>query len=196
MEFRFDEILSYEAFVVVLQNLLGAIVKEKHLPEGGLILQDNKGETVTTHSICICEMPSPRAQGDVPVVKSILNVRKPRKAGADHVILKLPPWLFEHAARPEGVTGELKSPKDASPFYNVSVPLEKTLASQYVKALILERLAVYSTRESPFGCCGLFERCSDAGRCLHDNQFYSTACSYRHNLEQGRIFYGKNRNVK
>ena len=45
-----------------------------------------------------------------------------------------------------------------------------------------------------FGCCHLYTECSDAKKCLHPDQMYATACSYRKNLESGRIFYGENKN--
>lgn len=44
-----------------------------------------------------------------------------------------------------------------------------------------------------FDCCGKFKECSDAKKCLHDDMLYSTACSYRKKLENGIVFYGKNR---
>lgn len=47
-----------------------------------------------------------------------------------------------------------------------------------------------------FGCCNDHVRCSDAKCCLHaDDKFY-LGCIYRKNLEEGHIFYGKNRNVE
>lgn len=61
--------------------------------------------------------------------------------------------------------------------------------------------AVYTARQSavygrPFLCCNDFARCSDAKKCLKfDNPEYN-GCLYRKNLEAGRIFYGKNRNVE
>lgn len=48
---------------------------------------------------------------------------------------------------------------------------------------------------APFGCCSSFEKCSDQRRCIHPDRAYSTACQYRKNLEQGKIFYGKNKNI-
>lgn len=42
-----------------------------------------------------------------------------------------------------------------------------------------------------FGCCSRYRACSDAGRCVIADQSYSANCSYRKNLEAGRIFYGK-----
>lgn len=46
-----------------------------------------------------------------------------------------------------------------------------------------------------FGCCHLYEKCSDAGKCLAADVFHARGCFYRDNLENGRIFYGKNANV-
>lgn len=45
-----------------------------------------------------------------------------------------------------------------------------------------------------FGCCSRYEACSDAKKCIHPNAVF-VACAYKKNLEQGRIFYGKNRNI-
>lgn len=42
-----------------------------------------------------------------------------------------------------------------------------------------------------FGCCSRYRACSDAGRCIIADQSYYANCSYRKNLEAGRIFYGK-----
>lgn len=53
----------------------------------------------------------------------------------------------------------------------------------------------YQNPSYTFGCCNDFIRCSDALKCLKvDNPDYR-GCSYRKNLEAGRIFYGKNRNI-
>ncbi len=48
---------------------------------------------------------------------------------------------------------------------------------------------------SSFGCCSMFNECSDAKKCVHENKLYSKACMYRRHLDDGRIFYGKNRNI-
>ena len=46
-----------------------------------------------------------------------------------------------------------------------------------------------------FGCCSRYEQCSDAKKCIHPDSILSQACAYRRNLEKGKIFYGKNRNI-
>lgn len=47
----------------------------------------------------------------------------------------------------------------------------------------------------PFGCCGRYETCSDAKKCTHPDNRIASGCLYRKNLEQGKIFYGKNKNI-
>ncbi len=64
---------------------------------------------------------------------------------------------------------------------------------EYFRDIIEYALAHYESRASAFGCCALFEACSDAGKCLHVNPLYARACGYRKNLEAGNIFYGKRR---
>lgn len=46
-----------------------------------------------------------------------------------------------------------------------------------------------------FGCCNNFLECSDAKKCTYPNKLFASGCLYRKNLENGKIFYGKNRNV-
>lgn len=46
-----------------------------------------------------------------------------------------------------------------------------------------------------FGCCSRFEICSNEKKCINPNFLMSLACAYRKNLEEGKIFYGKNKNI-
>ncbi len=45
------------------------------------------------------------------------------------------------------------------------------------------------------GCCDMFVMCSDALHCLRSSDPHYNGCLYRKNLESGRIFYGKNKNI-
>lgn len=53
---------------------------------------------------------------------------------------------------------------------------------------------ISSVSAASFGCCGLFEQCSNARKCLKESDAQYTGCLYRKNLEENRIFYGINKN--
>lgn len=63
------------------------------------------------------------------------------------------------------------------------------------KDAIRESLRYQISRFHTFDCCGRFEQCSDALRCLHPDPEASLGCSYKRNLLSGKIFYGKNKNI-
>lgn len=46
-----------------------------------------------------------------------------------------------------------------------------------------------------FGCCSSYVECSNAKRCLHEEDFEYLGCYYRANLEAGKIFYGVNKTI-
>lgn len=48
---------------------------------------------------------------------------------------------------------------------------------------------------SEFDCCSRYEACSDAGRCINPDPSRGLLCSYRKKLENGIVFYGKNKNT-
>lgn len=60
---------------------------------------------------------------------------------------------------------------------------------------VINTIFIDSFNFDTFGCCGKYEKCSNEKCCIHDDQLYSTACMYRKNLENNRIFYGKNENI-
>lgn len=49
--------------------------------------------------------------------------------------------------------------------------------------------------EESFGCCHRYVECSDALQCLHPDFMTSLACLYKKNLDRGKVFYGKNKNI-
>nr|WP_316612649.1 hypothetical protein [uncultured Ruminococcus sp.] len=62
-------------------------------------------------------------------------------------------------------------------------------------ANLLNKIFVETMSFSAFGCCSRYCECSNVHKCIHPDQLYATACSYRQNMEKNRIFYGKNKNV-
>lgn len=46
-----------------------------------------------------------------------------------------------------------------------------------------------------FGCCSRYIECSDALKCINPNRRLAKGCQYKINLENGKVFYGKNKNI-
>ena len=75
----------------------------------------------------------------------------------------------------------------------VASSFNDVLALAPVLAVIAEAEVVIAS--DSFGFCSRYEACSDAQKCIHPNPIFAAACTYKKNLEQGRIFYGKNKNI-
>lgn len=79
---------------------------------------------------------------------------------------------------------------------HIPLVVEET-ALPKIKAMMQD---IYEQRRSQvsgdtFACCNDHVRCSDAGFCLKLNNRDYWGCIYRKNLEEGRIFYGRNKNI-
>ena len=79
--------------------------------------------------------------------------------------------------------------------YDVKIDLRSNELLPYLESIMRNRLENYKSTEPSYGCCHLYEECSNARRCLSKDKIYATVCSYRKNLESNRIFYGKNKNI-
>lgn len=53
----------------------------------------------------------------------------------------------------------------------------------------------YIGSEGSFGCCSKYEQCSDNRKCINNNIRLRFGCAYKKNLDSGKIFYGKNKNI-
>ncbi len=99
-------------------------------------------------------------------------------------------WFIENDIN----TYSIKSETD---FFRV--PLSDFMLAINFEKKDFSKLAVQICLEAmnfpQFGCCDKFVQCSDAKKCVHSDLLYSTACMYRKNLENNKIFYGKNKNT-
>ncbi|MEG0273193.1 MAG: hypothetical protein RR639_04175 [Hydrogenoanaerobacterium sp.] len=59
---------------------------------------------------------------------------------------------------------------------------------------ILSR-AIETYTDGSFGCCHRYVECSNNLKCTHPDKLYSSACQYKHNLMNGKIFYGVNATI-
>lgn len=46
-----------------------------------------------------------------------------------------------------------------------------------------------------FGCCSRYVECSDLLKCINPDKKLARGCQYKNNLENDKIFYGKNKNI-
>lgn len=83
----------------------------------------------------------------------------------------------------------VKAPKDCT-----EVKIDSTEHGiTFLRAIVLKYAKIYMPSER-FGCCHLYEKCSDEKKCIAKDKFHAKGCFYRENLENGRIFYGQNAN--
>mgnify|MGYP006916072407 CR=1 FL=1 len=103
--------------------------------------------------------------------------------------------LFGKDLRALGL-GNDKTKDDA--LYTVSEKeLNDVLLESFIDLLTAAKKKIFrNTVTEEFGCCNDFMKCSDARECLYPRDRFYNGCQYRRNLEAGRIFYGKNRNVE
>lgn len=190
-------------WVEAVRTMLDDLIAEEELPAGSLYLAENisKADAAKkTYSVCIWEPSYPPLPDE--------------KRGVNRLVLSIFPSTAKN--RPddldlnirENQEGDLreKLPEDA-----IVLPKSKSDSStgmqkvrfnkfsptliEYIKENTLYCVGGYKTKADMFGCCSHFIECSDARKCVHPNKLYSRACWYRIKLEQGRILYGKNRNV-
>lgn len=90
---------------------------------------------------------------------------------------------------------EKKTGKKYLARYDVLVRLDSDELLPYLEMLMRYRLSNYKSKEPTYGCCHLYNECSDARKCISKDKMYATVCAYKKNLDAGKIFYGRNRNV-
>lgn len=180
---------------------LQEIIATEELPENSLYLysnRSNKGDNKNkkiSKSICIHEPEYP----PIPNSQAIL--------GKNYVILKIiqDNGKVELTIRPMQcqevsqnlVDVEIKEKvngKGQTKEFNILFDECHPQLMDYIIKNVFYCLKNYRSSAS-FSCCSRFTACSDALKCVHENKLYATGCTYRRNLENGRIFYGKNRNI-
>lgn len=112
--------------------------------------------------------------------------------------IKLTAILFDRNLIP------MISIRDYSKKQEVNNPqnfVKYTFKSYYEEILMYVRQVIHEYIKNyippiKFGCCHRYMQCSDSRKCIAPDQGYAKGCQYRKNLENGRIFYGKNANTK
>lgn len=73
----------------------------------------------------------------------------------------------------------------------LKIEFETALKSSVVSAIVT---AAIRALPKTYDCCSAYMKCSDARHCVKMSAS-ALGCGYRRALSDGRIFYGKNRNV-
>ncbi len=188
------EQLSLFDFEHSLKTLLEEVIQERELPKKSLHLYSNrsiKNKSETSKSICIYEPEYPAVKEDIDNPGKNYVVMNFIQKELD-VELLIRPRQYKEIQLPQSAA--VKSTTDKNFIHIVFSKLDASVFD-YIKQNILYCLKNYHSNSKTFGCCSRFMECSDALKCVHENKLYSTSCTYRHHLESGKIFYGKNKNV-
>lgn len=87
-------------------------------------------------------------------------------------------------------------------IYQIDVPKNNSIEdviAEIGKAIEYqsEYIFITHTPKLTYGCCGLYLECSNERRCLQKDKDreYAKGCAYKTHLENGKIFYGQNKNI-
>lgn len=189
---------GYEAVKAKVAGRLVQIVDEKKLPLNGLLVRDNNGETIISFSVCTNEpdFPCPPEQiGKIATLTSMVKVQlASTRKDEGKIWIDLTENEFNNNIPPK--TAEIRDLTTGTASKRVVFSASDSELIEYIIHMTLYNLKSYRSKTKTFACCSRFNDCSDAKECVHSNKLYSTVCQYRQNLEAGKIFYGKNRNVE
>ena len=185
-----------------VSKILQDIIISKELPENSLYLSSNishkgdkKGQEISK-TICVNEPDYPPNSHNVNRIgknDTFIQIEyKTYVRKNNEFVFSVKDRLLMDVPIPEGVTtNKTQSREGITKVYFSSVSSDML---DFIRSIVMQGLAHYESTSS-FACCSQFIRCSDEKKCVHVNKLYSKGCMYRANLEAGRIFYGKNRNI-
>ena len=182
------------------EKMLEELVEELELPKGSLLLLENKArltDATTSYAVNIYEPEypeTPSAKKDETRNSIVLRIEeKKNKDKKDEIEIIVNKTQYEALYKP--AVNKITTRKSEGDFIRLRLDNDSPEIINYIKENTKYRVKNYSSKERMFGCCSRFNECSDAKKCVHPNKLFSMACHYRHNLDNGRIFYGENKNV-
>jgi hypothetical protein len=78
------------------------------------------------------------------------------------------------------------------------VKIVLNIESDIIGLIDVSKLYMYTFDRSAtdgFACCHMYTECSDAIDCVHPDIMHTAQCMYYRNLRDGKVFYGKNKNI-
>ena len=187
-----NEISGWKEQVI---NALNDLILKKSLPSKSLSLMSNIGKKngeITSYSICIYEPDLVEDKQSVERNSIVTRIVEGKLKSNPNILTIEPknPNELKQIVIPDDAT--IYEPEKALPYIRIekgSINLIPYLISSVEYAL-----DNYVPKAASFACCARYKQCSDERKCIHKNQLYSKACEYRKNIENGKIFYGDNKN--
>ena len=184
----------------IINEVIENIAKDEELPEGSLQLIENLSrdkQKISSYSVAVLKPDYPRGVNPNGKAKNtLINIKNVTKKNSpvDTLLVSTPDSILPMVrSRFPGVT---LVKKDSDPITRANIAVDDIILSEFFNYVIKSVLDKYFTEGSDaFGCCSRYEKCSDAKKCLHENKLYARNCIYGAHLVEGRIFYGKNRNI-
>ena len=182
-----------------IRQMLDDVIKERGLPDNSLVLREqvdnvNSGEYI----VLICEPDYPYDERLAnKITENPAGIRiKPETVKLRKGYLKVE-VLNETFINIEDVPDSALDPglTISAGYKQIDFKPDDPAMISFVRDALSHRLDNYTSAAKSFGCCSKFEQCSDAKRCVHENVLYASACTYYWHLKDGKIFYGKNKNV-
>lgn len=193
---------TIDDFLSRLEACLREIPLKRNLPTGCVGVKKNVGKTVTSYSIQIIEEFHPASNLVAPALFTILNFKfVGAKSSVPRMQFNLAMAKFNTLPLASKIDAEMMMPRATNanqspvPYCRVNCSIDSEVLIPFLLSLVESALDGYRTNQPQFGCCHRYDECSNVRKCIHPNMLYSTACSYRANLESGRVFYGSNKNV-
>ena len=203
--------LAHRDWISEIESLCQKMIRIHELPLGSLYLARNMGregmgadkrEEVISYSICIYEPEYPEVKGvekDPTRNTVIMNIKEvPLKKSDDRLEILVRDNVIDFLGGIPNMKDADIVPKTYWRKYHLNKgDINSSLDGwlDYIETLIEYSLRTYESKATRFGCCSRFSDCSDAKKCVHENKLYACACYYKSNLDAGKIFYGKNKNV-
>ena len=78
----------------------------------------------------------------------------------------------------------------------IRLPIQSGIVGPIILSLSPPMIeAIVTKKTKSFDCCAYYEACSDARQCVLTDLAYSMQCGYKRILKEGKVYFGKNRNV-
>ncbi len=187
-------------WIDIINRVITEITRNEELPSGALQLIENLSrdkEKVSSYSVAVLKPDYPKGVNPNGRAKNtLLNIKSASKKNdtADTLIVSIPDSVLPMVNSRFPNVPLVKKKSDSLTRANIASDSDEL--KDFFNFLVKAVLDKYFTEGSDaFGCCSRYEACSDAKKCLHENKLYARNCIYGAHLADGRIFYGKNRNI-